>query len=170
MFTSTFSPCSRQAQSRRAGINTKHFMRRAVVMRKGIDSVSPRVGPVVLGKTLFKNGRRIFGIRYNCPTIEQQGKNTVWENAVALENDCRLNEVVLFDNMEFLPVKYDELEVGIGTAARLSQKSSDNCFIRLFAGRGRPGSIRTRSRWRQPALRLLRLNEMNGWLRVSLVT
>ena len=62
-------------------------MRRAVVMRKGIDSVSPRVGPVVLGKTLFKNGRRIFGIRYNCPPIEQQGKNTVWENAVALENE-----------------------------------------------------------------------------------
>jgi hypothetical protein len=30
----------------------------------------------------------------------------------------------LLDHIEFLPVKYNEREVGIGPAARLSQKSS----------------------------------------------
>lgn len=37
-----------------AGINAQHFMRRAVVMGEGIHAVSPRVSPVILGKTLFK--------------------------------------------------------------------------------------------------------------------
>ena len=46
-----------EAKSGSARINAQHFMRRAVIMGKGIDSVSPRVGPVVLGETLFKNGR-----------------------------------------------------------------------------------------------------------------
>src|SRR6266550_4274519 len=88
-----------QAQSRRAGINTKHFMRGAVIMGEGINSVSPRVGPVVLGETFFKNGRWIFGIRCNCPPIEQQGKGTIWENAVVLERELlRLNEVLLLDH------------------------------------------------------------------------
>src|SRR4029077_17878026 len=63
-----------ESQSRCAGIDAKHFMRRAVVMRKEIDSVSPRVGPVVLGETFFKNGRLIFGLRCDCLVIEQQGK------------------------------------------------------------------------------------------------
>ena len=66
-----FAVLATEAKSGSTRINAQHFMRRAVIMGKGIDSVSPRVGPVVLGKTLFKNGRRIFGIRYNCPLIEQ---------------------------------------------------------------------------------------------------
>jgi hypothetical protein len=38
-------------------------------------------------------------------------------------------------------VKENEREVGIGPATRLFQKSSYDGFIRLVAGRGRPGSI-----------------------------
>src|SRR4029077_9941632 len=88
-----------ESQTRRAGIDAKHFMRRAMVMRKEIDSVSPRVGPVVLGETFFKNGRRIFGLRCDCLVIEQQGEGTIWENAVVLEIQLlRLNEVVLLDH------------------------------------------------------------------------
>ena len=75
-----------ESQSCRAGINTQHFMRCAVVMRKGIDTVSPRVGPVILGKTFFKNGRRIFGVRRDCMPIKQQGKGTVRENAVVFKS------------------------------------------------------------------------------------
>ena len=48
-----------EAKSGSTRINAQHFMRRAVVMRKGINSVSPRVGPVVLGKTLFESRGRI---------------------------------------------------------------------------------------------------------------
>jgi hypothetical protein len=93
-----------ESQSRCARIDAKHFMRRAMVMRKGIDSVSPRVGPVVLGETFFKNGRRIFGLRCDCLVLEQQGKGTIWENAVILEIQLlRLNEVVLLDHIEVLP-------------------------------------------------------------------
>ena len=58
-----FAVLATEAKSGSTRINAQHFMRRAVIMGKGIDSVSPRVGPVVLGKTLFENGRRIFGIR-----------------------------------------------------------------------------------------------------------
>lgn len=60
-----------EPKSGSTGINAQHFMRGAVIMGEGINSVSPRVGPVVLGKTLFENGGRVFGIRYNCPLIEQ---------------------------------------------------------------------------------------------------
>mgnify|MGYP003693543239 CR=1 FL=1 len=82
-----------EAKSGSTGINAQHFMRGAVIMRKGIDSVSPRVGPVVLGETFFKNGRRIFGLRCDCLVIEQQGKGTIWENTVVFEIQLlRLNE------------------------------------------------------------------------------
>ena len=87
-----------EAKSGTTRINAQHFMRRAVIMRKGINSVSPRVGPVVLGETFFKNGRRILGLGCDCLVIKQQGQGTIWENAVVLEIQLgRLNEILLWD-------------------------------------------------------------------------
>src|SRR5438874_8664090 len=74
-----------ESQSGSARINTQHFMRRAVIMRKGIDSVSPRVGPIVLGETPFENRSRIFGVSYDRVSIGQQGQGTIWKNTVVLE-------------------------------------------------------------------------------------
>src|SRR5205823_173536 len=95
-----------ESQSGSARINTEHFMRRAVIMRKGIDSVSPRVGPVVFGKTLFENGRRIFGIGCDCLPIKQQRKGTIWENTVVFEIQLLgLNKIVLLSHAQFSRVK-----------------------------------------------------------------
>src|SRR4030095_1791553 len=84
-------------------------------MRQGIDSVSPRIGPVILGKTLFESRRWIFRVGSKRLPIKQQRKGTTWENTVVVEIQLlRLNEVLLLDHIEFLPVKYNEREVGIG--------------------------------------------------------
>ena len=72
-------------------------------MRKGIDTVSPRIGPIVLGKTLFKNRRRIFVLRYECLVVEQQRQHAIWENSVVLETELfRLNKVSLLDHKQRL--------------------------------------------------------------------
>ena len=95
-----------ESQSGSARINTEHFMRRAVIMGKGIDSVSPRVGPIVFGKTLFENGRRIFGIGCDCLPIKQQRKGTIWENTVVFEIQLLgLNKIVLLSHAQFSRVK-----------------------------------------------------------------
>jgi len=85
------------SQGRSATINSKRFMRGAVVMRKGIDAVSPRVGPVVLRKALFNNGS---AIRLRCErlSIDQQRQDAVWENAVVLKTELfRRDEFLLFN-------------------------------------------------------------------------
>src|SRR5437764_15198536 len=88
-----------ESQSGSARINTQHFVRRAVIMRKGIDSVSPRVGPIVFGETLFENRSRIFGVSYDRVSIGQQGQGTIWKNTVVLEIELlRLNEISLLDH------------------------------------------------------------------------
>src|SRR5207248_7522786 len=88
-----------ESKSGSARINTQHFMRRAVIMRKGIDSVSPRVGPVVTGKTLFENRTRIFGVGRDRVSIDQQGQATIWENTVVVKIQLlRLNEILLLDH------------------------------------------------------------------------
>src|SRR4029077_5875982 len=74
-----------QSQSGSARINTQHFVRRTVIMRKGIDTVAPRVGPVVLGKTLLENRTGIFGVGPDRVSIEQQGQGTIWKNTVVVE-------------------------------------------------------------------------------------
>ena len=74
-----------QSQSGSARINTQHFMRRAVIMGKGIDTVSPRVGPVILCKTLLENRSRIFGVVRDRVSIDQQGQGTIWKNTVVFE-------------------------------------------------------------------------------------
>jgi hypothetical protein len=40
-----------------ARINTQHFVRTAVIMRKAVDSVSPRIGPVILREKFFESRR-----------------------------------------------------------------------------------------------------------------
>jgi len=49
--------------------NPKHLMRRAVIVGKGIDTVSPRICPVVLGKTLFNKRSAISRIVCECLPI-----------------------------------------------------------------------------------------------------
>ena len=51
-----------KAKSGGTRINAQHFMRGAVIMRKGINSVSPRVGPVILGETLLEFRSGTFGV------------------------------------------------------------------------------------------------------------
>ena len=82
-----------------AGIDTQHFMRCAVVMRKGIDTISPQVRPIVLRETQFKNGRRIFGVGCDYLSIKQQGKGTIWENTIVFEIQLlRLDKILLLDH------------------------------------------------------------------------
>src|SRR5262249_41187743 len=66
-------------------INAQHFMRCAVIMSEGIDSIAPRIGPVILGKAFFENRRRIFRVRSKRLSIKQQGKGIIWEDTVVFE-------------------------------------------------------------------------------------
>jgi hypothetical protein len=106
-------------------------------MRKRIDAVSPRIGPVVLGKTLFKNGCWIFRVGgYRLP-IEQQGKGTVWENTVVFEFELlRLNETLLLAHGR-ISAKYNATEVvlGLGNSEIVS---SDLIGRNPTFGRARP--------------------------------
>src|SRR5882762_619595 len=91
-----------ESQSGSARIHTQHFMRRAVIMGKGIDTVSPRVGPVVLSKTLLENRSGIFGVGPDRASIEQQGQGTIWENTIVLEIQLlRLNKILLLDHKRY---------------------------------------------------------------------
>ena len=84
------------SQSRSATINSERFVRCAVVMRKGIDAVSPRVGPVVFRKALFDNGSAIFRLRCERVPIDQQRQVAVWENVVVLKSELlRFNQIPL---------------------------------------------------------------------------
>ena len=86
------------SQGRSTTINAKRFMRGAVIMSKGIDTVSPRIGPIVLRKALFNNGSAIFHLRCECLPINQQRQAAVWENAVVLKTELlRGNEFLLFN-------------------------------------------------------------------------
>ena len=90
-----------ESQCRKTTINSKRFMRGAVIMSKGINTVSPRVGPIVLSKALFNNRRAIFRLRCECLPINQQRQVAVRESAVVLEPELlRLNEFFLFNHAE----------------------------------------------------------------------
>jgi hypothetical protein len=54
-------------------------------MGKGIDTVSPRVDPVILCKTLFEKTSGIFGVGRDRVSIDQQGQGTIWKNAVVFQ-------------------------------------------------------------------------------------
>src|SRR5206468_2610336 len=51
-------------------IDTKHFVRRAVIMSKGIDAVSPGIAPIVLSESALENGRAILRVRRDCRPIQ----------------------------------------------------------------------------------------------------
>jgi hypothetical protein len=115
-----------ESQSCRAAVNTKYFMRRAVVMRKGIDAVSPRIGLIVLRKALFKNRRRILGVGRDGLPIEQQRQHAIWENGVVLETELfRLNKVSLLDHKRHLlgNITQEKSELVLATV-KLSEKPS----------------------------------------------
>src|SRR5262245_28493007 len=71
-------------------INAQHFMRSAVIVRKGINTVSPRVGPVILGKAFLENRRRIFRVGEQVPADkitrvgDYLGKYRRLRNSIAL--------------------------------------------------------------------------------------
>jgi hypothetical protein len=71
-------------------------------MGKGINTVSPPVGPVTLGETLLENRSGIFGVGRDRVSIEQQGQGTIWENTVVLEIQLlRLNKILLSDHRRY---------------------------------------------------------------------
>src|SRR4029077_1383950 len=50
--------------------DTEHFVRRAVVMSKGIDAVSPGIAPIVLSESALQNGSAILRVRRDCRPIQ----------------------------------------------------------------------------------------------------
>jgi hypothetical protein len=71
-------------------------------MGKGIDTVSPRIGPVILCKTLLENRSRIFGVGRDRVSIDQQGQGTIWENTVVFETQLLgLNEILLSNHKRY---------------------------------------------------------------------
>src|SRR4029453_17053040 len=59
---------SAESQICSAIIDTEHFVRRAVIMSKGIDAVSPGVPPIILSERAFENGSAILRINSDrCP-------------------------------------------------------------------------------------------------------
>src|SRR5882724_10028176 len=66
MHLNGFVMLAAESQGRSAVISSENFMRGAVIVSKGIDAVSPRIGPVVLGKTSFN----YKGFRFECLPIQ----------------------------------------------------------------------------------------------------
>src|SRR6184192_1692959 len=59
-----------ESQSCGANIDTERFVRRAVIMSKGIDAVSPGVAPIVLRESALENGSAILRVRRDCRPIQ----------------------------------------------------------------------------------------------------
>jgi hypothetical protein len=53
-----------------ANIDTERLVRRAVIMSKGIDAVSPGVAPIVLRESALENGSAIRCVRRDCRSIQ----------------------------------------------------------------------------------------------------
>src|SRR5882724_8684344 len=66
-----FAIIAAESQGRCAAISSKHFMRSAVIMSKGIDAVSPRIAPIILRKTLLNSGSAISYLRFERLPIQQ---------------------------------------------------------------------------------------------------
>src|SRR5712672_2163135 len=61
-----------QMQKSRAAVNTKHFMRGTMIMMKGIDPITPGVGPVIAGKFLFQPGSAVCPARIKRISVYQE--------------------------------------------------------------------------------------------------
>src|SRR2546423_13298150 len=59
-----------ESQSCGAIVDTERFVRRAVIMSKGIDAVPPRVAPIVLRESALENGSAILRVRRDCRPIQ----------------------------------------------------------------------------------------------------
>ena len=59
-----------ESQFSTAIIHTERFVRRAVIMSKGIDAVSPGVAPIVLSESTLENGSAILPVRRDCRPIQ----------------------------------------------------------------------------------------------------
>src|SRR5205809_774131 len=59
-----------KSQSCGAIIDTERFVRRAVIMSKGIDAVPPGVAPIVLSESALEDGRAILRVRRDCRSIQ----------------------------------------------------------------------------------------------------
>src|SRR5882757_2269640 len=59
-----------ESQSCGATIDTERFVRRAVIMSKGIDAVAPGVAPIVLSESALENGSAILRVRRDCRPIQ----------------------------------------------------------------------------------------------------
>jgi hypothetical protein len=70
MHLNVFAVRAAESQGGSAAISSKHFMRRAVIVSEGIDAVSPRIRPIVLGKTLFNNRSAIARLCHECLSIQ----------------------------------------------------------------------------------------------------
>src|SRR4030095_11381940 len=90
-----------ESQSCGAIIDTERFVRRAVIMSKGIDAVSPGVAPIVLSESALENGSAILRVdRDRCP-IQQHRQNAARINPVILKMQLlRLDDLLLLSHRE----------------------------------------------------------------------
>src|SRR5438876_1667062 len=84
-----------------ANIDTERFVRRAVIMSKGIDAVSPGVAPIVLRESALENGSAILRVRRDCRSIQQHRQNAARIDAVVLKVQLlRLDDLLLLSHRE----------------------------------------------------------------------
>jgi hypothetical protein len=96
MHLNGFAMVAAESQGRCAAISSKHFMRGAVIMSKGIDAVSPRIAPIILRKALLNSRSVISYLHFECLPIQQYREDAIREDAVVFEDELlRLNEFLL---------------------------------------------------------------------------
>ena len=62
--------CAAQSKSCRSTKNAEHFVRRAVVMSKRVDTGPPRTGPIVFGEALLYDGSEVRCVWSKCFAVE----------------------------------------------------------------------------------------------------
>jgi len=81
-------------QCRGATVDTENLMRGAVIMSKGIHTVSPRITPVIVSEAFLKKGSGIVTVGGECVPVHQQWQHAVWKNAVVFKPELlRLNKL-----------------------------------------------------------------------------
>src|SRR5215469_12349938 len=65
-----FALLAAKSQRCRAVIDAEHLVRGAVVVGKRIDTISPRIAPIVLSESALEHRSAIFGVRRNGDAIQ----------------------------------------------------------------------------------------------------
>ena len=67
-------------------IDAEYLVTGAMVVVKGVNSVSPRICPLIFRKTFLKRRGRIFITQFDCSAVEKNWVPAIGNRAIILED------------------------------------------------------------------------------------